>query len=436
MNMKMEWHSLRKRRNPMIFPMLHLFIPYDRKIVGTDIYFVHILEGEWQNEYFSEESYNSAGSYFLKEMQNDKDFIKKRFVISKKLSKELLGFCHKNLSKSLSKCSDQQLIFLLEQFYSLYRDFSVVNVAPWIFAPDRLIEALNDELNRIGADDINNIISVLSSPNTPSYTKQEEIGSLDLAIYLKKNDVKNIVLDKKFNAHVRKYFAIPFNYIGPEVWDKEYYCNKISNLCQKSLADLTKERDEIILSFKSLREKQKSLSKQIKLPSHILSLFEDLKYLTLMQDDKKIRNEAHYYLGFLYEEIARRVGLEKLDCYVLNVDEIRAAVIDKKDLSSLAKERRKLSIAFLNKGLIIMSGEKAKDFAKQNNLALPSQQADGNITTLNGKSASPGIIRGNVCVVNDPSEFKNFKEGDILVATMTTPNFMPIMKKAKAIITD
>jgi len=33
-------------------------------------------------------------------------------------------------------------------------------------------------------------------------------------------------------------------------------------------------------------------------------------------------------------------------------------------------------------------------------------------------------------------DFKRFKEGNILVAAMTRPDFLPIMKKAGAIVTD
>jgi pyruvate, water dikinase len=55
---------------------------------------------------------------------------------------------------------------------------------------------------------------------------------------------------------------------------------------------------------------------------------------------------------------------------------------------------------------------------------------------LKGSPASPGIITGRVVILHDPSENDRVKKGDILVAPMTTPDFVPAMKRAAAIVTD
>lgn len=47
-----------------------------------------------------------------------------------------------------------------------------------------------------------------------------------------------------------------------------------------------------------------------------------------------------------------------------------------------------------------------------------------------------GIIIGIAKVLISPRDFTKFEAGDILVAPETTPDFVPLMKKAKAIITD
>ncbi len=55
---------------------------------------------------------------------------------------------------------------------------------------------------------------------------------------------------------------------------------------------------------------------------------------------------------------------------------------------------------------------------------------------LSGSPASPGIASGPVKIVRDPSQIHKVLEGDILVAEMTTPDFVPAMKRAVAIVTD
>ncbi|AAW40148.1 MULTISPECIES: phosphoenolpyruvate synthase [Dehalococcoides] len=55
---------------------------------------------------------------------------------------------------------------------------------------------------------------------------------------------------------------------------------------------------------------------------------------------------------------------------------------------------------------------------------------------LQGAAASPGLATGEVKVLQDPSEIDLVLQGDILVAEMTTPDFVPAMKRAAAIVTN
>lgn len=57
---------------------------------------------------------------------------------------------------------------------------------------------------------------------------------------------------------------------------------------------------------------------------------------------------------------------------------------------------------------------------------------------IKGQSASKGQYVGVVRVIRDAEspEAKDFQEGEILVTSMTRPEFVPLMKKAGAIITD
>lgn len=56
--------------------------------------------------------------------------------------------------------------------------------------------------------------------------------------------------------------------------------------------------------------------------------------------------------------------------------------------------------------------------------------------TLKGQVACKGVVRGIVRVVLDHHNDKGFIDGDVLVTSMTRPEFVPIMKKAGAVITN
>ena len=55
---------------------------------------------------------------------------------------------------------------------------------------------------------------------------------------------------------------------------------------------------------------------------------------------------------------------------------------------------------------------------------------------LSGVAASPGIASGPVKIIHEASQLDRVHHGDILVTEMTTPDFVPAMKKAAAIVTD
>ena len=65
----------------------------------------------------------------------------------------------------------------------------------------------------------------------------------------------------------------------------------------------------------------------------------------------------------------------------------------------------------------------------------PTEEIKG-VELFSGLPASPGVAAGRTEIILHPSEIVNLKQGEVLVAEMTTPDFVPAMKRAAAIITD
>jgi phosphohistidine swiveling domain-containing protein len=59
-----------------------------------------------------------------------------------------------------------------------------------------------------------------------------------------------------------------------------------------------------------------------------------------------------------------------------------------------------------------------------------------NAALVRGKTASSGKAKGEICIVDPNNLDVDFPENGILVCSVTTPNFVPLMKKASAIVTD
>ncbi|MDZ7586917.1 MAG: phosphoenolpyruvate synthase [Patescibacteria group bacterium] len=71
----------------------------------------------------------------------------------------------------------------------------------------------------------------------------------------------------------------------------------------------------------------------------------------------------------------------------------------------------------------------------QNTKAIPVSTAKLKLL-LKGEPASPGIVTGYTKMLKSALEINQLSAGEILITEMTTPDFVPAMKKASAIVTD
>ncbi len=66
----------------------------------------------------------------------------------------------------------------------------------------------------------------------------------------------------------------------------------------------------------------------------------------------------------------------------------------------------------------------------------PDASTENHEVIMKGQAASTGMASGPVKIIHSPSEIDLIKEGDVLVTEMTTPDFVPAMKRAAGIVTD
>ncbi len=132
-----------------------------------------------------------------------------------------------------------------------------------------------------------------------------------------------------------------------------------------------------------------------------------------------------------------------------NVDRIK---LTDEQIISLAKISQKLQEHYyfpqdsewaLEKGKLyivqtrpITTIEKTSKITNDENTENTENTSNLTAPILKGIPASPGIGTGTVKVLKSPKEIDKVKAGDILVAPMTSPDYVPAMKKAVAIVTN
>ena len=124
---------------------------------------------------------------------------------------------------------------------------------------------------------------------------------------------------------------------------------------------------------------------------------------------------------------------EKATAQVLTEQEVRAlAELGKRDEAHYGAPQdaewavEKGSIYMVQTRAVTTLVEKAK---------APAQAETGRVL-LHGLGASPGTATGTVRVLSSPDEGDKLRQGEILVTTMTAPDWVPLMRRAAAIITD
>ena len=90
----------------------------------------------------------------------------------------------------------------------------------------------------------------------------------------------------------------------------------------------------------------------------------------------------------------------------------------------------------IEKGRILIVQSRPVTTLVQKTQNVVVEEGKGSKVLLEGLAASPGVFSGEVRIIKNPKEISKVKEGDILVAEMTNPDYVPAMKRAGAIVTD
>lgn len=125
------------------------------------------------------------------------------------------------------------------------------------------------------------------------------------------------------------------------------------------------------------------------------------------------------------------VPSDKKNAKVLDDDEILKLVEFGELLEDLYGIPQDIEWAIKNKEIFILQSRPITTIKKKE----PKEKA-ATTAILEGLGASPGIAYGQAKLIVDSSELGKVKDGDILVAVMTTPDMVPAMKRAAAIVTD
>jgi phosphohistidine swiveling domain-containing protein len=149
-----------------------------------------------------------------------------------------------------------------------------------------------------------------------------------------------------------------------------------------------------------------------------------------------VMREQENFMEIIADQIGEKVGFDKELILCTTKDEL-INYFNGSDLPTkpILEERFLVSAQFFELGEFeTFAGDKAVEMEK---IVLPKIDTNSIKGQTAYKGKVTGKVTGKVRIVIDPFKYKGeFNVGDILVAGMTRPEFLPLMEKAGAIVTD
>lgn len=370
-------------------------------------------------------------SIFHKILDNA-NFVKKTFELSRKPENELLSFSKELLGNDPP--AKTQIKSLHNRWIELYEEYSFWNIPLWFAASDLLHEFLTKELkdhyNILGTE-----LEILLQTSKPSYVFREELelSKLGLGADLEKAlSVQPRDFISKLTEHASRWSFIPYDYFGPELWAAGDFYNRLRKLSKSAALEEKIKLKELYSANLGLQ--QKKISDKYLLSKKYLRLIKDFQLITDMQDEKKeVCTQAQLALQkVIYKAIGGILDIKPVECIKFSHDELWQALEsnDNKSIHAKLPKRLAATTGILEGGkYFLIDGEEAKEIFKRFN-------SDNSGKLVTGKVANRGKVTGVVKIILSATELDKIQEGDILVTGMTTPDYVVVMRKAAAVITD
>ena len=176
------------------------------------------------------------------------------------------------------------------------------------------------------------------------------------------------------------------------------------------------------------------IAKQLNLSTEEKEFFGVVREFAFINDMRDVyRRKGICNILPFFEKIGKTIGVERKDlAYFTNEEIIKALETNEvPDKEEIEKRKQGFQIYWEDKDIVVTSDvDEMKMFIEKN--IKDSEESE----ELSGVVASIGVAEGKVVIVRGVADLDKVKEGDVLVAITTHPNFVPAMQRASAIVTD
>ena len=376
-----------------------------------------------------------------KKLHDDGEKIFKKYVLSKtrfkkayaKWQKDLKNFIlikNKIEKTNLSSLADVDLRKLFSKFISIYnrnfwRNGLLPEMAGW-GGEQLLVKELRNRIR--DESDFIQALESLTAPEDLSFYQKESMDLL--AIALEKDNKKR---GERLAEHQKKYFWMLNSYHHVQILPISFFGKNLGGItaerARKKIREIEKIKKETI-------KNKKKTAKRHKLPKTILTIGRQLAFCIWWQDLRKsFIFQANYVISLFLKEFSGRYRVKSDNLFFYTVGDLESLVSGRAVSEDEIVRRKKGFLVYADPGeemIHLFSGIAAqKTFQRY-----AKKSVEKNIQELRGLVVNRGNVTGRVKIVLSPREIGKMKKGDILVTTMTTPDYIVALRKASAVVTD
>ncbi|MFH1207180.1 MAG: PEP-utilizing enzyme [Patescibacteria group bacterium] len=271
-------------------------------------------------------------------------------------------------------------------------------------------------------------LSHLSAPMKPSFYQEEEISLLKVASRYGKKDFQH-----RLTAHCRKYFWIGNSYGAVRVMPEAHFLGRIRHFMKKKLSP-ARQISEIYRQLAFAQTNQRQALSLVRRKKLIKKISDGLAYCIWWQDQRKGLIFCYlHYLDLFVHEFSRRNQVAPALYHMAWYREIN--LHPSAGLIKELKSRRRLFVVHYNSRVFhSFTGRAAQIISRrywQRRAATKGRELEGLVVFSAGQP-----VRGRVFLVRHHADLRRFPPGRILVTTMTAPEYISAIRRAKAIIAD
>ena len=343
--------------------------------------------------------------------------------------------------KNKEALNDDELIQLFDKIINISRK----NIVHWSYGEDKGVfiseKIVNFLINKHikTESEAREIVGTLTHPDFLSALNKERTSYLSICLYISKKSVKNskeLLEDKKLkkmvDSYIKNYFWIKTDfYEEKNITPNDLLDDVKKEIGKKKTSEIKLELDNIKKTISKISKEKKLILSKLKLSAEEKKSLSFVSYIVARQDIRKVyMMKQWFYMFSFFKDVAKRINVD--------YDYLVAHSVD--DARKIIEKRGKIKTKFGWHFIVFERGKKNKIFydsdAQELFGALKINNQDAK--EIRGMVASRGKenkIRGIIKIVSNPNEQK-LNQGEILVTSMTRTEFLPIMRKAKAIITN